>query len=88
MVAAPLSAGGLLGNAIGKAMNNHGSGPVWFDRQDSLKGLNQAVLGQFSVVFLTKRVTTRPRPSASLPGQARRIIRRSPMRSMPISAPS
>lgn len=54
-VAGPASAG-LLGNAIGNAINGHGNGPVYFERKEALKGVGEAVLGQFSVVFLTKKV--------------------------------
>ncbi|MEY2942025.1 MAG: hypothetical protein RLY97_39 [Pseudomonadota bacterium] len=41
---------------ISKAMNNHGSGPVYYEHQEGFKGLSQAVLGQFSVVFINKKV--------------------------------
>ena len=51
----PASAG-LIGGMINKSINGHGNGPVWFERQDAFKGLNQVVIGQFSVVFLTKKV--------------------------------
>lgn len=51
----PVSAG-LIGGMINKSINGHGNGPVWFERQDAFKGVNQVVIGQFSVVFLTKKV--------------------------------
>lgn len=55
MASAPCPAG-LIGNAINKSLNSHGDGPVYYDHQESFKGLNQAVIGQFSVVFFTKKV--------------------------------
>jgi len=50
------SQAGLLGNAINKAINSHGNGPVWTENAGGFKGVTQVVLGQFSVVFLTKKV--------------------------------
>ena len=47
---------GLLGDAISKSLNNHGSGPTYTEHAESFKGLSQVVIGQFSVVFLTKKV--------------------------------
>jgi hypothetical protein len=50
------SQAGLIGNAIGKAINNHGNGPVWTENTAGFKAVTQVVIGQFSVVFLTKKV--------------------------------
>ena len=54
-VAMPAGAS-LLGKAIGNAINGHGDGPVWIERADAYKGVDHVVIGQFTVVFLTKKV--------------------------------
>ena len=46
----------LLGDAISKSINGHGSGPTYTEHAESFKGLTQAVIGQFSVVFIVKKV--------------------------------
>lgn len=56
LAGAPASAG-ILGNVINKGINGHGDGPVWTEHGDAFKGVNQVVIGQFSVVFLTKTVS-------------------------------
>ena len=48
---------GILGDAISKQINGHGDGPTWTEHADSFKGASQVVLGQFTVVFLTKSVS-------------------------------
>ncbi|MBS0255065.1 MAG: hypothetical protein JSS36_07635 [Proteobacteria bacterium] len=53
---APADAG-ILGDAINKQLNSHGDGPTWTEHADSFKGASQVVLGQFTVVFLTKSVS-------------------------------
>lgn len=54
-VATPASAG-LIGGAINKAIASHGDGPVYFEHGESFRGLRKAVLGQFTIVILTKKV--------------------------------
>ncbi len=54
-----VSAGGLLGRAINRAMSGkHDSGPptVKVSKQETFKGLTQVVIGQFSVGYFLKNV--------------------------------
>lgn len=57
LLGTPRAYSGPLGNLINKQINSHGDGPIWSEHLESFKGVNQVVLGQFTVVFLTKTVS-------------------------------
>lgn len=74
LATAPIPAhAGLLGNAINKSINGHGDGPVWTEHADGFKGVSQVVLGQFSVVFITKTVSYSGGGFLSTSGSAKAI---------------